>query len=547
MPSAYPLDLTATALSNRIVAQPYEVDATHPRLFAPSNGPFYTQGLVLRNASNNQILQPVIDYVAVHLHEEATVRSGKEVCCFLYIKNPAISSVLITRQVVGGEYEDLYGELLQFLNDNQGINPQDIYWSRILDKPASFPPSAHTHLPNDWHGYTQMIALLDRIKNLLQVGEASSLSAVYQYLDSRLETAGRIKPGGILLTLKRYANSEEVTAGEGYGTWARIPGGHTLVSQIPSNEPNNSRPGEFFDIGDVFGHYDAMELPNDLQSGSPPKTTLYTVATKTVGMWYRTDGLGSTVIIPPPATATYINFTTDSSTPLNLAAEFLRLEGRPITENDIVVFEIETGCKFTSNNTSSAAISTGTWPVGASVELIVNGEVFGRGGKGGNVIGGGTFSELLAGLDGANGGDAIAITSALNVTVNSGGKVYGGGGGGGAMYCISGGNHYGGAGGGGQPYGLGGTVDAPTSIAGTNATWTAYGNGGLSGNPPDILTTGAHGGAIGVDGFGDVAVDPSETTHSHYPGSGGLAGKAFVGDTGLLSLTVNPGGNVGPY
>ena len=347
--------------------------------------------------------------------------------------------------------------------------------------------------------------------------------------------------------MKHYANSEEVTAGEGYGTWARIPGGHTLVSQIPSNEPNNGRPGSFYDIGDVYGQYDSMVLPDSIQTATPPSTSLYTLATKTVGMWYRTDGLGSTVIIPPPATATYINFTTDSSTPLNLAAEFLRLEGRPITENDVVVFEIETGCKFTSNNTSSAAISTGTWPVGASVELIVNGEVFGRGGKGGNVIGGGTFSELLAGLDGANGGDAITITSALNVTVNSGGKVYGGGGGGGAMYCISGGSHYGGAGGGGQPYGLGGTVDAPSSTAGTNATWTAYGDGGVSGNPPDILTAGGNGGAIGVNGLGDVAVDPSETAHSHYPGSGGVAGKAFVGDTGLLNLTVNPGGNVGPY
>ena len=221
--------------------------------------------------------------------------------------------------------------------------------------------------------------------------------------------------------------------------------------------------------------------------------------------------------------------------------------GRPINAYDNIVFEFEAGCKFTSDNTSSAAIITGHWPASASVELIIKGEVYGRGGKGGDVIGGGTFQELLAGLDGSNGGNAIWITSAITVTVEDGGKVYGGGGGGAGMYCISGGNHYGGAGGGGQPYGLGGTVDAPAFAAGTNATWTTWGNGGLSGNPPDILTSGAHGGAIGVNGLGDIAVDPVETTHSHYPGSGGLAGKAFAGNIAELSLTVNSGGSVGPY
>lgn len=185
MPGQYPLDLTGTAISNRIVAQPYTIDQDHPRVFVPSGGPFYTMGLQIRNAETNQLLQPVLDYTALHLHERATIESSKEVCCYIYIKNTDINSITITRQVVGGEYENLYDQLLQFLQDNSQFDYNTVSWSRIVGKPDSFPAAAHPHLPNDWRGYTQVIALLDRIRVLLEQGDAPSLSAVYNYLEAR--------------------------------------------------------------------------------------------------------------------------------------------------------------------------------------------------------------------------------------------------------------------------------------------------------------------------------------------------------------------------
>jgi hypothetical protein len=185
MPGQYPKDLTATAVSNRVVNQPYSIDQTHPRVFVPSGGPFYTVGLQIRNAATNQLLEPVTDYVALHLNEAATIEASKEVCSFLFIKNTDIHDVLITRQVIGGDYENLYGELLQFLDDNSQVDYNQISWSRLVGKPDSFPPAAHAHLPNDWRGYTQVIALLDRIRVLLEQGDAPSLSAVYNYLEAR--------------------------------------------------------------------------------------------------------------------------------------------------------------------------------------------------------------------------------------------------------------------------------------------------------------------------------------------------------------------------
>lgn len=186
MSGQYPKDLTATALTNRIVSQEYIIDQTHPRLFVPSGGPFFTTGLQIRDVATNQLLRPVTDFKALHLHEGATIESSKEVCCFLYISNPAINRVLITRQVIGGAYENLYDELLQFLRDNSGIDYASVSWSRIIGRPDTFPPAAHAHQPNDWRGYTQVIALLDRIRIQLERGDSASLSAVYQYLEAKV-------------------------------------------------------------------------------------------------------------------------------------------------------------------------------------------------------------------------------------------------------------------------------------------------------------------------------------------------------------------------
>ena len=175
----YALDLTGAKASNKIAGEDKTISKDADRVFIPTGGPFYTKSLKVW--SGTTLLKPLVDYVALELNREGTVDSGKEVCNVLYIKNAA-KSFKLDYQVIGGQYADLTNELTALLNATPIDKLNVLTWGSILNKPTTFPPTAHTHYPYEWRGYTQVIHLLEQLRQVVVAGDAPSISTVYQYI-----------------------------------------------------------------------------------------------------------------------------------------------------------------------------------------------------------------------------------------------------------------------------------------------------------------------------------------------------------------------------
>lgn len=100
------------------------------------------------------------------------------------------------------------------------------------------------------------------------------------------------------------------------------------------------------------------------------------------------------------------------------------LAGSPV-QAGTYVFTVAAGVTISATSTGTAALVTGSWPVGSVVTLINNGNIYGKEGAGG--AGGVDNSN---GSDGSTGGPAISLGYPLSID-NTNGNIFGGGGGGG--------------------------------------------------------------------------------------------------------------------
>lgn len=179
----YPLDLTGIRASNKITGEVKTIAKDADRVFIPGGGPFYTKSLKIW--AGTRLLLPVTDYVALELNREGTIASGKEVCNVIFIKNTA-TSFKMDYQVIGGEYSDYSNELADLINSTPIDKLKVLTWGSILGKPTTFPPTAHVHYPYEWRGYTQVIHLLEQLRQMIAVGDQSQIASVYQYIEDNI-------------------------------------------------------------------------------------------------------------------------------------------------------------------------------------------------------------------------------------------------------------------------------------------------------------------------------------------------------------------------
>ena len=110
--------------------------------------------------------------------------------------------------------------------------------------------------------------------------------------------------------------------------------------------------------------------------------------------------------------------------------------GSTATGDTVFTLTLGEGFSAYSETAGVPALTTGTWPAGATVNLIVNGLVAGRGGNAGGggfalYTGGTPDYSLIDGGDGADGTVAIDCQHDLTILINTTGVIGGGGGGGG--------------------------------------------------------------------------------------------------------------------
>lgn len=224
-----------------------------------------------------------------------------------------------------------------------------------------------------------------------------------------------------------------------------------------------------------------------------------------------------------------------------------------------VLLTINSGIYLYSTSTSTPALTiSGSFPQG--VFIVNNGIIVGKGGNGGRAGDSAYYSSDTPdnSSPGLPGGNALSISTAVNITNN--GTIAGGGGGGGGGMSINTVSEYynawsGGAGGGGGGGGRGGLSNSTGAVGGLSygtapgyfpdtdgssgsaGTYLSAGAGGASGSagvPP--LLFGGNGGSGGNWGAAGSAGATVSGTNVGSAGAGGAAGKYATGNSYITWL-----------
>lgn len=226
----YPVDLTGKEPNNLIVFEKHTltppVSTGDLRVLIPNYGGYYTDSLIVRDVSGTR-LTPRIDYMASFLYEDATTRSGLEVCGAIIINNQNVSDVVhIDYQVVGGDLAvstSALEEVLQALADD--TRPVD--WANIIGRPNTFPAAGHLHALWELYGFEYVVIELERIAQAIIAGHQPALDEVRDYA-LRLHNEGKDYTDAVEGVLNDHkadiANPHKVTKAQvGLGQVADYP------------------------------------------------------------------------------------------------------------------------------------------------------------------------------------------------------------------------------------------------------------------------------------------------------------------------------------
>ena len=187
------LDITGTNPDNLIQNEPHTLSDRPTRSIAPNFGVIFAKGLIIRDGAT--LLKRGVDYQLVELHQEATLRYGKELVSVILIINPAVSSnVTITYQALGGHYcasdTSIANMYQSVINDNRPVD-----WTNLMNKPTEYNPTIHRHLLDDIFGFEPIVDGLERIKRAITLGQTDILLEIINSL------LGKFKCGELPLAL----------------------------------------------------------------------------------------------------------------------------------------------------------------------------------------------------------------------------------------------------------------------------------------------------------------------------------------------------------
>lgn len=185
----YPLDLTGNNPNNLVLGEPHAMKRRNVRAVATNYGPFFTAGLKVYDANNPMV--PLIpgdpasggQYVAAELYEEASRRSGKEVCAVIVITDTSVGdNILLDYQVVGGEFSSSVSAIADLVTALQ-LDDRPVKWADILGKPNAFAPAHHLHDIGDVYGFEYVVDALERVRSAILMGDVASHDEIYRYID----------------------------------------------------------------------------------------------------------------------------------------------------------------------------------------------------------------------------------------------------------------------------------------------------------------------------------------------------------------------------
>lgn len=200
----YPVDLTGINYNNLVQDEVHTLVNLPNRALIPTYAPYFTESLIVRDHISNALLVKGTHYQCLQLVEEATIKTGKEVCEIILITDSNVSNeVRISYQTIGGLYQRTSSAILAMynaaINDNRPVD-----WSNVLGKPGLYPPSLHMHLYRDIIGFEPMIVEMERLRNALVLSDVPAFEALIDWFNSRLSEQGTIVKEVIMIKPDRF-------------------------------------------------------------------------------------------------------------------------------------------------------------------------------------------------------------------------------------------------------------------------------------------------------------------------------------------------------
>lgn len=260
-----PLDLAmASPATNRVVDEPHLIDTAESRFFVPQGGPFFALGVELKIGAT--LLMPGVHYQILHMYEEATLASGKEVDAIVYIKDtpqtPLGSTVQLTCHYVGGPYSATTDALQQILDNLTLPGAESLGWGSVLNKPVQYPPAAHLHHIRNIFGTDEMVTVLEGVRQAILQGDQGTINALYQYIDGKIAQLGSAMEAAFAtaqaiqtaITTHQAASNAHPKASVGLGNVPNYPAANATTGMDPANDASLMTPLRVFNaITSFFG------------------------------------------------------------------------------------------------------------------------------------------------------------------------------------------------------------------------------------------------------------------------------------------------------
>lgn len=178
----YPLDLTGHNPNNLVLGEPHVLPDGVNRAVVPNYGAFFAESLRIREKETGRVLVPREDFQAVQLYQEATQKTGLEVCAALVVTNESISKdIEIDYQAIGGEFSYSVIGLRKMLEDLD-IDNRPVRWGDMLGRPTEFPPAPHLHDAGDLYGFEYLVEAIDALRHAIMMGQEAGLQELRQYI-----------------------------------------------------------------------------------------------------------------------------------------------------------------------------------------------------------------------------------------------------------------------------------------------------------------------------------------------------------------------------
>lgn len=177
------LDITGKDVNNRIIDEPHSLSSRPTRSIATNLGPFFAESLTIRDGAKT--LSRGSDYQIVELHQEATLKYGKEIASVILIINKQVNTeVTITYQALGGHFT--YNDTaLANIYESLMTDTRPVDWNHVFNKPTEFDPVIHRHLLDDIYGFEAIVDHLERIKRAITLGQTGIVLEIIDAMVSK--------------------------------------------------------------------------------------------------------------------------------------------------------------------------------------------------------------------------------------------------------------------------------------------------------------------------------------------------------------------------